>query len=1214
MRRIHRFGRRFLALLASSPDEPPSGFGRLSVRPRRLHLETLEERALLSVLAGGTDGIAANVSLPPNIEGNLAAYYAATVHESAANSGNPSVPKTSGPATSAAADAASNLLQLDQAGRPLVDVWTTSATATVASELEGTGAQVVSTSDEYHLVEAWVDVTALSTVAAMNGVLSVTPVYRPICRTGSVTSQGDSVLHADDVRDPAQFPPSGYDGTGVKVGVLSDSVSCYKGGLADSVASGDLPADVEVLKDYSGSDGTDEGRAMLEIVHDLAPGASLAFYTAYESELDFAQGIRALAQDGAGVIVDDVAYLDEPFFQDGIVGQAVNDVVSQYGVTYVTAAGNDADRGYEATFSDAGGGFHNFNPSGTAATWQQITVPNGVTATLILQWDDPFYSANGVTHDFNVTVDDAGGKVVASGTTDNIATQLPEEVISWTGSGTGIYQVEIQRVAGSGTSHLKYILSTDSDQGSIDQFATHSGTVFGHAAAAGAISVGAVPFYDPGNIEPYSSRGTATVYFDPQGNRLATPEVRNKPDMVATDAVNTSFFGTDIAQDPDSFPNFSGTSAAAPHVAAVAALLLSAKPSLSPTQVLTAMQSTATDLGPAGWDSTYGSGLVDASAATTEVLNNPVYNDTTGPRVALQSPGASTARPIGFVDLQFNEALNSASAQNAANYDLRSSGNDGVFGNGDDVIYAVTATYDATHQRVHLIWTTPATMLLVGQYQLTVGTGVQDLAGNPLNDGTAQVFSFQRTVWGQPFPVVPQGGTGGGIADVAVSPSGGSMLVWIQTEPQYSSTVYASIYDANGVEVSGPFVVYSDYDIESASVAYDPTGHFIVTYYDRVAFDWGVLGLIKYDMEGRQGWATTVRSGWHWDADPDVAVDGQGDIFVAWHELMWSGDDNLFLRKFAADGTPLTAPIRLDDATVFSERRSPSVAVTPSGEVVVAWYEYGAGTIDARLLDAQGNLIGTPFVVASANPDYYDKATDVARIASQFVVTWDNGGHAYYRLYDDAGNARTDATQVDSPDGCSKHLDTSVTMNGDGSFAVAFIGGAGHLMLRQFDANGAPLGTEFEVPWDNLGTQSGGALGVDGQGNVLVAWGGSPAGPVSSTPYARWLVNPLPTAPDLRVTQLSAPAHVVPGVTEQVTADVWDFGIAPVAHAGVRYTLSGDAILGNADDQPLVVTDSDLSFSCGGTSQSDSRDFVLPADLSPGTYYLHFRRIQGLPN
>ena len=103
-----------------------------------------------------------------------------------------------------------------------------------------------------------------------------------------------------------------------------------------------------VLEDAD-DDGTgviDEGRAMLEIVHDMAPAAKLCFATAWNSEIDFADNIRKLADKkgkcGADVIVDDVAYGDEPMFSDGMVGDAIDDVTAK-GVHYFTAAGNDGE-------------------------------------------------------------------------------------------------------------------------------------------------------------------------------------------------------------------------------------------------------------------------------------------------------------------------------------------------------------------------------------------------------------------------------------------------------------------------------------------------------------------------------------------------------------------------------------------------------------------------------------------------------------------------------------------------------------------------------------------------------------------------------------------------------------------------------------------------------------------------------------------------------
>ncbi len=163
----------------------------------------------------------------------------------------------------------------------------------------------------------------------------------------SVGSSGATAAQVQQALDESGLSDSG---AGIRVGVLSDSFNDLGGAAADE-AEGALPpaADIDVVKDLA-SGGTDEGRAMMQIIHDIAPGADLAFYTAFDGEQDFADGILALAAAGCKVIVDDVSYFDEPFFQNGVIAQAIQTVEAE-GVTYVTAAGNDASNAYQAAWT-----------------------------------------------------------------------------------------------------------------------------------------------------------------------------------------------------------------------------------------------------------------------------------------------------------------------------------------------------------------------------------------------------------------------------------------------------------------------------------------------------------------------------------------------------------------------------------------------------------------------------------------------------------------------------------------------------------------------------------------------------------------------------------------------------------------------------------------------------------------------------------------------
>ena len=160
-----------------------------------------------------------------------------------------------------------------------------------------------------------------------------------------MTSQGDKALRADIARGLY-----GVDGTGVLVGVLSDSYNCHVRGRVGH-GHGDLPPTVTVVQESTCATGSrsDEGRAMLQIVHDVAPGASLAFAAGFGGQAGFANNILALRDQGARVIVDDVGYFAAPMFQDGVIAQAVDNVKAT-GVAYFSAAGNQARQAYEHAF------------------------------------------------------------------------------------------------------------------------------------------------------------------------------------------------------------------------------------------------------------------------------------------------------------------------------------------------------------------------------------------------------------------------------------------------------------------------------------------------------------------------------------------------------------------------------------------------------------------------------------------------------------------------------------------------------------------------------------------------------------------------------------------------------------------------------------------------------------------------------------------------
>jgi hypothetical protein len=477
---------------------------------------------------------------------------------------------------------------------------------------------------------------------------------------GSVETEGDVTHRSLDARGAF-----GVDGTGLKIGVLSDGVT----NLAASQALGDLPATcgtppcVTVLPGQTGAG--DEGTAMMEIIHDMAPGASLYFATADNSITSFAQNIRDLRTAGCDIIVDDVFYFVETPFQDGqapsvvstsqggVVTQAVNDVAAD-GALYFSSAGNEGSEDnatsgtYEGDFSGLAAGaplpsgnVHDFG--GTA--YDTITAPG--FQVVGLWWADPL---GGSSNDYDLYVlNSTGASILAGSTNIQSGSQDPVELIGSANVLTNNRLVVFQKTgAADRFFHLVLFRGT---------LAVHTaGETHGHSAASGAFTVAATPAagafstgyptgpypnpFDASNlVELFSSDGPRRIFFNGDstpitaGNFSSTGgQVLNKPDITAADGVSVTGVGGFGSP-------FYGTSAAAPSAAAVAALVIAAQPTLTPAQVRAALTATAVDIMGAGFDRDSGDGIVMAWEAINSLGVTGYANPALGTITATENPG-----------------------------------------------------------------------------------------------------------------------------------------------------------------------------------------------------------------------------------------------------------------------------------------------------------------------------------------------------------------------------------------------------------------------------------------------------------------------------------------------------------------------------------------------------------------------------------------------
>lgn len=380
---------------------------------------------------------------------------------------------------------------------------------------------------------------------------------------------------------------------------------------------------------------------MLEIVHDVAPGASLAFHTAFNGAADFADGIRDLANvAGARVITDDVVYRDEPHFSIGRMGQAINEVAAQ-GVAYFALAGNDANRGFRADWRSItadldtvdDGTFFDFDGAGDIL--QDFTLNDNESISINFTWDSAYLEGGDPAANFQVdndltvyVVDTSNNTIVDTFNDDNANTDEAWEAVDFTndlGGGTA-FALAFQLNSGTAPNRISWITTLNepipSDLNQDDP------TIRGHALAAGAVTVGAVPVSDPNSAQDFTSKGEQGVLdlrFDDAGNRLATPLFVLKPDLAAPNGGHTSFFGQD---DGAGGFLFFGTSAAAPHAAAAAALLMQQAPTATRDQIVNHLKTTAVDLLTPGFDDQTGAGRVQLVPIDPTIIdpndpNNP---------------------------------------------------------------------------------------------------------------------------------------------------------------------------------------------------------------------------------------------------------------------------------------------------------------------------------------------------------------------------------------------------------------------------------------------------------------------------------------------------------------------------------------------------------------------------------------------------------------
>lgn len=374
---------------------------------------------------------------------------------------------------------------------------------------------------------------------------------------------------------------AGYRGQNVKVAIIDLGFV----GLTRAKKAGAInPKIIVDEEDYSGEGletGTSHGTGVAEIVHAMAPQAWL-YLKKVKDEVDLANAVDDAIAQGVQIINHSVGVANANFNDGtGVIAEIV-DRARAHGILWVNAAGNHAQSHWMGSFSD-----RNYNrwvefAPGREDLSIRVDFPGAIE--LFLTWDDWPRSSQ----DFDLFLYDAQGRLIASSQNYQTGYESPTEEIQYVAWAPGIYRARIlaRRVSRSDIRLKLFDLSQHSVEPN-----TPEGSLLTPADARGALAVGAISvrLWRDGPQQPYSSQGP-------------TSDGRIKPDLAGPDAVSSY-----------TLSYFTGTSAAAPHVAGAAALLLSQNPHWTADQLQSALESQAIDMGAPSKDNIYGAGRLDLS-------------------------------------------------------------------------------------------------------------------------------------------------------------------------------------------------------------------------------------------------------------------------------------------------------------------------------------------------------------------------------------------------------------------------------------------------------------------------------------------------------------------------------------------------------------------------------------------------------------------------
>ena len=394
-----------------------------------------------------------------------------------------------------------------------------------------------------------------------------------------------------------------------------------------------------------------------------------------------------------------------------------------------------------------------------------------------------------------------------------------------------------------------------------------------------------------------------------------------------------------------------------------------------------------------------------------------------------------------------------------------------------------------------------------GNFVITWQSDGQDGSGIGIY---AQRYASDGTALGSEFRANTNTSDQQQAANVALTGDGRFIITWrSQGQDGSGAGIYAQIFNADGTTQGSEFRA----NTTSPGEQEDPDAVWVG---DRIVITWSGNGTgetsgiftKRYTITntpslvasgGETGVNTTTAGNQQTNylSGRQIAADANGNYVVVWED---TDTDDVYFRKYAADGTPITAEIRANTNT-SGDQDEVSVAMDANGNFIVVWRDAsldgdGSG-VYAQRYDTNGNALGSQFRVNTTTASEQRFAA-VAMNTSGFVVTWasanvDTGGYAVVgQRYDSSGTKIGSEFRINTYQ-AGDQTESNVAMTASGAFVVTWTsngqdGSDGGIYAQRYNASGVAQGSEFRINTTTSADQALSSVGIDANGNFVVSW------------------------------------------------------------------------------------------------------------------------------